>query len=263
MPWARASALDRHMECPAASHLPILDRGVWQLGYLQPGVLVAPPGPVDEEDSSAADWGTAMHAAKAHAPEAAEPWVTLVEPHIEVLWPSHLGEHEVSVAYDCRTRKLTTFRHPSEQARTDWKMAQSPDCVVGTCDWWGRLPSGEPWVDDLKTGWKKPDPVGPQNLFYLLCRLLDEDAKDWQTGRASITWWPRAAAKVDEDGNVVAGTEPSREGLWRQLARNTLEAFQEELHWAWVRAHGLNPAPRPGPHCGYCPSRLVCDRAND
>src|SRR5678815_5624886 len=177
MPWARASALSRHLECPAASHLPILDRGTWFQGYLAKGTLVAPPGREDvfisppEDDSSAADRGTAMHAAKANVPEAQDPWLEWVEPHRERLWPNRLGEHEVTVSWNCRTKSLELYRSDVEQARTDWKMAQPDDCVVGTCDWWAQLPSGEPWIDDLGTGWCPKDPLSAQNLFYLMCRM--------------------------------------------------------------------------------------------
>lgn len=264
MPWARASALDRHLECPAASHLPQLDRGVWRPGYLIPAghSFVPPVTPIEEKDSSAADWGTAMHAAKAGAPDAQDPWLVWMAPRRDKLWPNHLGEHEVAVSYNCRTRSVQLFRAPTEEARTDWKMAQDQDCVVGTADWWGALPTGEPWIDDLKTGWAPPDVVSNPMLFYMMCRMKQEDAIPWDRGRMSITWWPRRAAKEDEDGNLDIG-EPSRDGLWKQVTRMVLDTFEEELHRAWVRAVGLNPAPRPGGHCLWCPSASVCDRANE
>lgn len=263
MPWARASALERHLECPAASHLPQYDRGQWQPGYLIPAghLFKAPVVPVHDRSTVAADWGTAMHAAKAGAPEAQDPWLTWMEPHRETLWPNHLGEHELAVAYDCRHRTVELFRSPSEDRRTEWKMAQGRDCVVGTADWWGQLPTGEPWVDDLKTGWSKPENPTPAMLFYLMCRMKQEDAIKWDRGRSSITWWPRRAGKLDEDGNLDIG-EPTRDGLWKQITRMVIETFEEELHHAWVRAVGLNPEPRPGGHCEWCPSAAVCDKAN-
>lgn len=228
----------------------MLDRGKWQLGYLGKGTLVAPPGPVEPEDTSLADWGTAMHAAKANAPDASDPWLSWVEPHRETLWPSRLGEHEVTVAYDCRHRTIELFRSPSEEARTAWKMSRNDDCLVGTADWWAELPTGEPWIDDLKTGWRRIElPTNPY-MFYLLCRWI-EGGRTWTTGRMSNTWWPRAKEP----------TEPDRK--WLQVSSVALEAFEEQLHWAWARATGFNPEPRPGLHCSYCPSAGVCPRAND
>ena len=254
MPWARASSLDRHLECPAASHLPRLDRGKWEPGYLTQGLFVAPVVAVEERDSFAADWGTAMHAAKANSSEAQDPFLTWVDPHREILWPTRLGLHEVAVSYDCRTGEVTTFQGTKDE--TDkWKTSRGPDSVTGSCDWWARLPTGEPWIDDLKTGWKEPLVVTPQTLFYLMCRMKEANRgteDPWTTGRVSITHWPRAKEP----------TEPTRSGLWRQVTDTALLAFEGELKTAWVRAAGSNPEPRPGAHCLYCPSASVCDRAN-
>ena len=249
MPWARASALDRHMACPASSHLPRLDRGVWALGYLQTGELVAPPGPIELKDTTAADWGTAMHSAKSNDATASDPWLTLMDPFRDAMWPTALGVHEQAVAYDCRTRevKLGPVNLPVDQMNA-WKAAQSDDSVVGTADWWGALPTGEPWIDDLKTGWRTPEVLTPQMLFYAMCHRLEAKANSC---RVSITHFPRAAS------------EPTREGLWRQAGPVTLDNFQDELHHAWVRAVGFNASAKPGPHCHYCASALVCDRAND
>lgn len=259
MPWARASSLDRHIACPAASHLPMVDRGVWRPGYLSKGAELFSPLPEpDLRDDSAAQWGTEMHAAKAGEPTAQDPWLVWMNPHRERLWPRRLGEHEVSVSYDCRTKSVELFRSASEDERTRWKMSRGPDCVVGTPDWWAVLPTGEPWVDDLKTGWRQPDVVTPQMLFALMARMKEPDVAGWNTGRVSITWCPRAQVPEGEEP-----PPPTREGLWRQLSKAVVDAFEEELHWAWVRACVTpNPIARPGGHCLYCPSLQVCDKAN-
>lgn len=210
---------------------------------------------VEPRDSFPAEWGTAMHAAKAGAPDATEPFLTWVEPHRERLWPERLGEHEVAVSYDCKTGEVQVFRSSSEADRTAWKNAQGPDTVTGTVDWWARLPSGEPWVDDLKTGWQTPPVVTPQMLFYAMTRLKVENRDNpnpWTSVRISVTHWPRAKEP----------TEPMRSGLWYQVSDTALLAFEGELKMAWTRAVGLNPEPRPGSHCLYCPSATVCDRAN-
>lgn len=255
MPWARASSLDRHMICAAASHLPMADRGVWRPGYLSdipPDMVLPEPEP---RDDSAARWGTAVHAAIADAPDASDPWLLWVSPWREKMWPKRLGEHEVSVAYDCSTKKVELFRSTSEDERTDWKMSQGRDCVVGTSDWWAELPAGEPWIDDTKTGWRKPEVMSEANLFYLMCRMKFSDRN---LGWLSISWWPRKALKPGEE---MPG--PSRDGLWRKVSRVQIEEFEEQLHWAWVRATGPNgKLARPGAHCMWCPSALVCDKAN-
>lgn len=233
----------------------MFDRGRWSPGYLNcGGLFVAPESTPDDRDHSAADWGTAMHAAVAEAPDAQDPWVTWAAPHRERLWPNRLGEHEVSVSWDCATKTYELFRDSNEDRRTEWKFTRNDNCVVGTVDWWGQLPTGEPWVDDLKTGRSEPDPTSPQILFGLMVRMKEADAVPWSAGRVSHTWGPRTTSEE---------WVPSREGLWRQVSRVALDAFEEELHWAWVRTVGMNPAARPGAHCQWCPSNSVCDRANE
>lgn len=220
---------------------------------LPPGsIFTAPTVQIEDRDTFPADWGTAMHAAKAGSPEATDPFLSWVEPWREKLWPARLGRHEVAVSYDCRTSAVALYEGP---AADEWKATRGPDCVTGSCDWWARLPTGEPWIDDLKTGWKEPEVLTPQTLFYIMVRMkvaAAEDGEPWPTGRVSITHWPRAKEP----------TEPSRSGLWRQVTDVALSAFEGQLKLAWVRAIGLNPEPRPGSHCLYCPSAAVCDRAN-
>lgn len=256
MPWARASALHRHLECPAASHLPRLERGVWRPGYLSSSVesptlgldvtgLLAPI----EDENWVSEWGTEIHAVKAGGPDP----LGWGGEHVERLWPSRLGEHEVTFSYDCATRTVELFRSPVEAERTAWKESRGDNCVTGSADWWARLPSGEPWVDDLKTGWRRPEPLTPQLLIGLVARMAQPDAAGWGTGYVSSTHWPRAKEP----------TEPDRDGLWRRVTRESLAAFQEEVDLAWKRATGRDPRPRPGAHCLYCPSAPVCDRAND
>lgn len=257
MPWARASELERHLACPAASNLPRLERGKWEPAYLMDKDLVftAPTIAVEPEDTSFADWGTAMHAAKAG--DDTPPWSEWLEPHRETLWPARLGRHEQCVAYDCRQDKVilgpSLSSGASKAERDAWKAAQSVDCVTGESDWWAELPTGEGWVDDLKTGWAKPDPLSAQIMFYASCRLL---VAQGDTVRLSHTWWPRAKEP----------TEPSREGLWRQLGVGHVEAFLADVRRAWRAAVWAknHPAydPRPGAHCLYCKSASVCSRGD-
>jgi hypothetical protein len=154
--------------------------------------------------------------------------------------------HEQCVSYDCRTRAIEVgpANGPVEEANA-WKESRGPDCITGTCDWWAVLPSGIPWIDDLKTGWRVPEVVTPQTLFYLLLRCRLAKANE---GYISITHWPRKSEA------------PTREGLWRHVTYVALDAFEDELVGAWVKAV-RGPDARPGPSCQYCPSAHVCDRA--
>lgn len=205
------------------------------------------------QDTRYADWGTAMHEAKASGGD--EPFTSIVTPHRARLWPDDMGRHEVCVAYDCRTKQVILGPANLPKADQDaWKAAQSDDCVVGVSDWLGELPDGLPWNDDLKTGWRRPDPASKQSLFYL---MVWAKARGDVQGWSSITWWPRGPE-----------TEPSREGLWRKVTAVAFDALEDELHRAWLAAIGFSrndpqwrPEPRPGAHCTYCPSAAVCPRA--
>ncbi len=123
MPWARASALHRHLECPAASWLPRAERGKWHPGYLVAAdSLVRPRGPDPEDDSVLAEWGTQMHLAKEGSPDAADPWESWMAPHRERLWPAGLGVHEQAWAYDCRTGIVTLA--PPGVDKDAWKQSR-------------------------------------------------------------------------------------------------------------------------------------------
>jgi hypothetical protein len=246
MPWARASALHRHLDCPAASWLPRLDRGVWSTGYLALDDQPLPEPPDALPDTSAADWGTAMHDAKAANAAASEPWLSMVDPVRERLWPADMGVHEQLMAYDCATGKVELGpANVSKEEGDAWKAQWGPSWVVGTTDWWAELPSGEPWIDDLKTGWRTPEVATPPMLFYLMCKCKVV-GKDF--GRLSITHWPKRAEA------------PTREGLWRQVGPLVLTTFEADLQRAW-RKTMASPESRPGPGCSYCPSAGACDKA--
>ncbi len=243
MPWARASALDRAMECSATSWFPRADRGRWQPGYLvvsqTQGFNLGPP-PAD--DAVLAQWGTEMHLAKEDPERSADPWRSLMEPHRERLWPASLGKHEAAWSYDCRDGRIDLWlpNEASPPDKEEWKASRGPSCVTGTTDWWGHLPAGEPWVDDLKTGWQTPALTTPQMLMYA---LVAARAARSMTCRISITHWRR-----DWD-------TPDRR--WQQVGPSTLDTFADELNQAWQRA-AAGPLPRPGSHCRYCPSATVC-----
>lgn len=262
MPWARASGLHRHLVCPASSSLPQFDRGSWRPGLLQ---IVTPAQLAERKTTDLerekqtvwggqADWGTGMHAAKAGLPTSGV-YADLMGPCRATLWPARLGLHEVGVSFNCETRFVDVCIGPDD-AVAHWKAASDPACVVGTVDWWGELPTGEPWIDDLKTGKWEPEVVTEQTKFYLLCRLRGAKFDNWDTGRLSITHIPRP-----EDMNEVDELEPVRH--WKQLSRFALQEFEEELVAGWGRAKMEEPAPVPGIQCEYCPSALVCTRGRD
>lgn len=262
MPWARASGLHRHLVCPASSSLPQYDRGAWRPGLLQivtPAQLAERKQTQLEVDKQTvwggqADWGTVMHAAKAGLQ--VDPFFhDLMAPHREKLWSARLGLHEVGVSFDCETRAVDICVGAAKDVDF-WKASRAPQTVVGTVDWWAELPTGEPWIDDLKTGKWEPETVTEQTKFYLLCRARGAQFSKWDTGRISVTWIPREEFPLE-----VKELEASRS--WKQLSRFTLDEFEEDLVKAWQRAKESEPEPVPGIQCEYCPSALVCTKGRD
>lgn len=251
--WARASSLHRHLECPAASWLPRDEKGEWVPGY-----LVDPRNadvPDSEEypnagDSIFAEWGTQMHLAKENSPFASDPWLSYVNPHRDRLWPSHLGRHEIPVSYNCKTGKVLEGPHDGADS---WKGRRGSDEITGTADWIGHIPTGDIWVDDLKTGHAIPDPSSVQLKFYALCfvKLANQegliDLNKRRTVRVSATHWMR-----QDD-------EPTR--YWSQLTWLDLEEYEESLQRAW-RITRKQPIAIPGTHCLYCPSLEICEAIN-
>jgi hypothetical protein len=94
MPWARASQLDRFLECSAASWLPRWDdaSGLLNRPYLGRSM----PTPVEalmvKRDTRARDIGNEGHA-RVEAGEHAELWAGLDDK----------GQHEVAMSYCCKT----------------------------------------------------------------------------------------------------------------------------------------------------------------
>lgn len=272
MPWARASSLHRHLVCPASCSLPQYDRGAWRPGLLQ---IVTPAQLTERRQTGMerakqtvwggqADWGTAMHAAKAGLP-VDQMYVDMMAPHRERLWPSRLGLHEVGVSFNCDTRVVDICAGPADDV-DHWKAASDPACVVGTVDWWAELPTGEPWIDDLKTGKWEPETVTEQTKFYLMVRAKGAQFNHWRTARMSVTWIPRPEDSEylrAKDTGVGIALEPDRTGRWKQLSRFVLEEFEEEVVAAWHRARVQEPEPVPGIQCEYCPSALVCTKGRD
>jgi hypothetical protein len=204
-----------------------------------------------------ADWGTAMHEAKAGLP-CSEPRVAeLLKPHRDRLWPNRLGLHEVGVSFNCDTGAVDICVGPQDDV-DHWKAASAPACVVGSVDWWAELPTGEPWIDDLKTSKWEPEVVTEQTKFYLLCRAKGAQFAKWDTGRISIAWIPRP-----EPVDLADVGELDVQRFWKQVSRFTLDEFEHDLVEAWKRAKEDEPEPVPGIQCEYCPSALVCTKGRD
>lgn len=250
------------MVCPASCSLPQYDRGSWRPGLLQ---IVTPAQLAERQQTelerskqtiwgTQADWGTSMHAAKAGLQ--VDPFYSdLMAPHREKLWPRRLGLHEVGVSFDCETRATDLCVGPAADVDA-WKSSRASSCVVGTVDWWAELPTGEPWIDDLKTGKWEQETQTEQTMFYLMCRAHGARFRSWPTGRLSVTWIPREDFPED-----VRELEPVRQ--WKQLSRFTLQEFEEDVVAAWHRAKELEPEAVLGVQCEYCPSALVCTRGRD
>lgn len=282
MPWARASSLHRYLNCPASCTLPRLERGTWQAGYLAEGVVGVPDmyrprqqtgmtyfstrdgsrGEPLGELAKAAEWmgtsdfGTQLHAAKAGLP-CTEGARATMEPWREKLWPSRLGKHEVGVAYSSVTRLVEVLEGTPDEV-DGWKATKGSDWCVGSVDWWASLPVGEPWIDDLKTGWQEPDTVTEQTTFYVMCRRLylhQTTSERWPSGRISVTHYSRRLLEQDP------GASPTRR--WARLSAAALTDFQEQLDLAYVRATKHPQWASSGIQCLYCPSALVCKKGNE
>jgi PD-(D/E)XK nuclease superfamily len=262
MPWARASALHRHLECPGASHLPRLDRSHWAKGYLTKGTFVAPTAREilieDPQNTESSDHGVAMHLAKSNPEQAAQPYLGRVAPYREQFWPAALGRHEVTLAWDCRTKTHEIYDGIDVE---DWKATRNDDSVTGTCDWFAKLKNGTPWIDDYKTGRMEPDPEDPQYLFYLMVRMKEPDALPFDNGHTSATWHPRPDDPTRNNPKPEQ-SPPTRAKLWRKFSRLALLDFELSVEQAWKRALWIKE-PRSGAHCQYCPSAPVCNKANE
>lgn len=243
MPWARASELDRLMACPAAGHLPRL-------------VEIGPP-------SSAAQWGTAMHAWKetgefpptdnARTKKAYDDRLAILQSigqTREGLWPE-AGTHEraVALALIDGVPTLDEFVGGTVAERDAWKLAKDHRYVVGTCDYdCGVIERW--WVDDLKTGREVPNnPLDlAQMRFYATYFALREKTSIL----VSLTHWPRSPAS----------SEPTRRFSKKAWSVFDAEEFVETLEKARravLRSRGLKVADaRPGDHCSYCPASARC-----
>lgn len=240
MAWARASELDRLLNCPASGHLP-------RLAF-----------PSESRDS-AAEWGTAVHGWKEGRPMP-EKWRAVWKRRetalagagltVEDLWPG--GTHEIPVALTSVggvVRVMRALEHGHGTGNV-WKAAQPPEYVTGSLDFLGEQ-YGTPWVDDLKTGREVPeDPLALNQMrFYATAALYLTHAPEVLV---SLTHWPRYPA----DGLP-------RRGEYAVWTRDDARAFTERLETArldYEFSRATEPDARPGDHCLYCPCAYVCPK---
>lgn len=227
-PWARASELERALECPASCVLPREDRG---------------PG-------EAALWGTQVHHWKATGESFPgledrgrnRARLTRLEVLAKanltrgVLWPG--GTHEVTYVVHADG---SVDRHLGD---VDRELLPRED-TAGTADW--ELDAPILWVDDLKTGRHPQDAPDdrPQTLWYGAAAAVYHDAP---AALLSITHWPRYPR--DEP--------PTR--VTRLVSRDRLTRFLRDVADARERALSPDAASltRQGPWCTYCPCRSHC-----
>lgn len=236
MPFARASELDRLLECPGSAFLPR-----------------APDRPIE-----AGQWGRMVHRWKATGVVVPEPEfpnhehlfrerLDLIRPDREALWPG--GGHEIAVGLSTATGAAAAFGGPPEDGDA-WKAALPDDWISGTLDYRGEILDAL-WVEDLKTGRNAPEPTIHQLTFYVLVA----HRVAWPTpprALASVFHWPRYPRHVP-------GTRH-----WRTVAQTELAAFEERLRRLRLRVLARDPRDlNPGPHCTFCPSRPHCPAANE
>jgi hypothetical protein len=234
-PWARASAAERWLVCPASTVLPV--------------------GP--DTAGEAARWGTEVHDWKATGGEPVDGEFSVLirkrlvaltgdptgEPLRQELWPAELGTHELAVSVCAVTGRTFTFRGTAAE-RNEWKWSRPESHVVGTMDWLGEM-ADRPWVDDLKTGKIPDDPDAPQVRVYGVAGAAEF---------LSVTHWPR----------YPLARPPSRE--WADFPERDRAATMADIRAAYrghLEARGsllLAEPPRtvPGDHCRWCPSRPSC-----
>lgn len=228
MAWARASELDRALNCVASN----------RLAHIRV--------PTDNA-TKAADWGTAVHTWKEGGDFLLDMGTekTFAKKLVRTgdfrpeFWPS-TGTHEQAFSFNCLTGEVDS-RTGSRAALEKWKAEHGDEFVTGTADFTDEL-LGMLWVDDLKTGQYAPDPVNGQMFFYCMCLQL------WETGElkedvlSSITHWP----KYPLDGY------PDRKQALLPVAR--LLKFRDVLVAGYHRWKDWNNELVPGPQCFFCPA---------
>ncbi len=241
MGFARASELDRLLECP--------------------GSLILPrTAEKSERAVEAAGWGTRCHHWKETGEFGEGRDALTLKKKIEAsgvnrneLWAN--GLHEVPLAYNVETGEARALVVPvSLQEKAEWKASFGEAWVTGTADYVGFIME-LPWVDDLKTG-RVVEYLDHryQQAFYVLAWGLSQHRGG--AGRSTLTHWPRYP---------LSGT-PRRFGTF--LEDDFLVEFQEKLKALYKTYRKLKEKGetgmditghlQDGGHCLYCPSKPSC-----
>ena len=180
----RASGSDRTIACPASVSLP------------------RAPRPISESRDKAVEWGNLVHHWKETGewdPPFASPSdiKTLVKKlkvsgvKSEDWWPDP-GTHELTFALELDGLKALEWDPSCGVNRDDWKAAFPADeWLTGTIDYLV-IGEGRPWLDDLKTGRWRVDPVTSKQLrsYALYPWVLAGCAPDFEI-EVSITQWTK------------------------------------------------------------------------
>lgn len=244
MPFARASSLDRLLNC-----------------Y---GDLIL--GGTDEKSEYvkiSADWGTMVHGWKEtgqiEVVNGRKNLAKLFEKKLKLggvkreQWWSSTMIHEVAMAVK-PFEAYAELRIGTKDEKEAWKAAFDDNWGTGTLD-------GYDWmfdvlhIDDLKTGRFVDESMYiEQRRFYALglSRLLDYRGPV----NVTLTHWPRYPVL----------SQPMRFG--RQLDQDELKHFEKRLaklrdDVRRARDKKENLILTPGEHCVFCPSRNVCVKGNE
>lgn len=243
MPFARASSLDRLLNC-----------------Y---GDLVL--GGTDEKSEYvkvAADWGTMAHEWK----ETGQVVVVNNRQNIAKLFEKKLREgrvnreqwwpktmiHEVAMAVN-PFQAYGEMREGDKAEKEAWKAAFGDDWCTGTLDGYDWM-FDVLWIDDLKTGrFVEEANYIEQRRFYALglCRLLDYRGPV----NITLTHWPRypVLSQPNRFGRVIEQDEiRDFEKRLVKLRDDVRRAKEKREHMRLVS----------GEHCTFCPSRKVCPELN-
>lgn len=238
MGWTRASSLERALACPSSTVFPTVERK-------------------SDRVQDAADWGSLAHAWKSTGVIQDHRFARLLERHIEecgvdrlALWPAG-GRHDVAIAVNCQVDAFAEAELETQAERDAWKASWGDGWVTGEWDYCGDI-LGEPWVDDLKTGWA-PEPDAPQPMFYGLGAWYSTRRTAAQVC-LTITRWPRPNLYAR---NPRAFHPPTRTpDLWVPSSR--LAEFRQQL----IMGHDNHTEAAidpdrwavPGEHCRFCPA---------
>jgi hypothetical protein len=163
-------------------------------------------------------------------------------------WPDP-GTHELTFALELDGLKVLEWDPSCGVSRDDWKAAFPADeWLTGTIDYLV-IGEGWPWLDDLKTGRWRVDPVTSKQLrsYALYPWVLSGCAPDFEI-EVSITQWTKYP---------LSG---SPERSWHRLTHLDLMEHLEDLRWAVEHPFEVNAGEE---QCRFCECRPFCPAWRD